>query len=285
MSRFNSKSSTELKILKIRQFDISRNTQRTTHVIDLIQRVDCNLHMTKQLSMSQIRVYDVVVTCAVFEIFERFSLEEFSREAHFRDPAQIYEIDDSTEKRIRSRLILHTAKIPIPTMNLNAAFYYAKQMRNKDRQSWHFAVLCARKWRLAWLSGLLKSTYLPAPHQAPQAGRRRGSSDYAGCSAASSNTCELYGSPQSLLLSVSALPLFAQWIVPSLTSTARYCQFTKKDPVATLKGISINVLYAFFDWLRRERKDRLGAASFELSSSGVEITKVVKKSFKRDKKR
>ena len=34
-----------------------------------------------------------------------------------------------------------------------------------------------------------------------------------------------------------------------------------KDPVATLKGISINVLYAFFDWLLRERKDRLGAAS------------------------
>ena len=82
MSRFNSKSSTELKILKIRQFDISRNTQRTTHVIDLIQRVDCNLHMTKQLSMSQIRVYDVVVTCTVFEIFERLSLKKFSRETH-----------------------------------------------------------------------------------------------------------------------------------------------------------------------------------------------------------
>ena len=95
MSRFNSKSSTELKILKIRQFDISRNTQRTTHVIDLIQRVDCNLHMTKQLSMSQIRVYDVVVTCTVFEIFERLSLREFSRETHFRNSTQIYEIDDN----------------------------------------------------------------------------------------------------------------------------------------------------------------------------------------------
>ena len=95
MFRVNSKSSTELKILKIRQFDISRNTQRTTHVIDLIQRVDCNLHMTKQLSMSQIRVFDVVVTCTVFKIFERLSLREFSRGAHFRDSAQIYEIDDT----------------------------------------------------------------------------------------------------------------------------------------------------------------------------------------------
>jgi len=27
-----------------------------------------------------------------------------------------------------------------------------------------------------------------------------------------------------------------------------------KNPVATLEGISINVLYAFFDWLLRERK-------------------------------
>ena len=42
---------------------------------------------------------------------------------------------------------------------------------------------------------------------------------------------------------------------------ARYCQFTKKNPVATLEGISINVLYAFFDWLLRERKGSLGAAS------------------------
>jgi len=31
--------------------------------------------------------------------------------------------------------------------------------------------------------------------------------------------------------------------------------------VATLEGISINVLYAFFDWLLRERKNSLGAAS------------------------
>ena len=42
---------------------------------------------------------------------------------------------------------------------------------------------------------------------------------------------------------------------------ARYCHFTKKDPVATLKSISINVLYAFFDWLLRERKNSLGASS------------------------
>ncbi|KAL8800746.1 MAG: hypothetical protein Q9182_004951 [Xanthomendoza sp. 2 TL-2023] len=41
----------------------------------------------------------------------------------------------------------------------------------------------------------------------------------------------------------------------------QYCQFTKKNPVATLNGISINVLYAFFDWLLRERKGSLGAAS------------------------
>ncbi|KAL9582090.1 MAG: hypothetical protein Q9212_003502 [Teloschistes hypoglaucus] len=41
----------------------------------------------------------------------------------------------------------------------------------------------------------------------------------------------------------------------------QYCQFTKKNPVATLEGISINVLYAFFDWLLRERKGSLGAAS------------------------
>ncbi|CAF9942110.1 MAG: hypothetical protein HETSPECPRED_005169 [Heterodermia speciosa] len=41
----------------------------------------------------------------------------------------------------------------------------------------------------------------------------------------------------------------------------QYCQFTEKDPVATLKNISINVLYAFFDWLLRERKNSLGATS------------------------
>ena len=29
----------------------------------------------------------------------------------------------------------------------------------------------------------------------------------------------------------------------------RYCEFTGKDPVVTLKGISINVLFVFFDWL------------------------------------
>ena len=31
--------------------------------------------------------------------------------------------------------------------------------------------------------------------------------------------------------------------------------------MATLQGISINILYAFFDWLLMERKDSLGAAS------------------------
>ena len=31
--------------------------------------------------------------------------------------------------------------------------------------------------------------------------------------------------------------------------------------MATLEGISINILYAFFDWLLRERKDSLGTAS------------------------
>lgn len=31
--------------------------------------------------------------------------------------------------------------------------------------------------------------------------------------------------------------------------------------MATLEGISINVLYAFFDWLLRERNGSLGAAS------------------------
>ena len=31
--------------------------------------------------------------------------------------------------------------------------------------------------------------------------------------------------------------------------------------MATLEGISINVLYAFFDWLLTERKDSIGAAS------------------------
>lgn len=31
--------------------------------------------------------------------------------------------------------------------------------------------------------------------------------------------------------------------------------------MATLEGILIKVLYTFFDWLLRERKDSLGAAS------------------------
>ncbi|KAL8637876.1 MAG: hypothetical protein Q9228_004900, partial [Teloschistes exilis] len=33
--------------------------------------------------------------------------------------------------------------------------------------------------------------------------------------------------------------------------------FTQKNPLATLRGISINILYAFFDWLLRERKNSL----------------------------
>ena len=37
------------------------------------------------------------MTCTVFEIFEMLSLEGFSGGAHFRDPAQIYEIDDITQ--------------------------------------------------------------------------------------------------------------------------------------------------------------------------------------------
>ena len=57
------------------------------------------------------------------------------------------------------------------------------------------------------------------------------------------------------------LSSISPWIKHYLIDTARYYQFTKKNPVATLEGISINVLYAFFDWLLRERKDSLGAAS------------------------
>lgn len=41
----------------------------------------------------------------------------------------------------------------------------------------------------------------------------------------------------------------------------QYCQFTEKDPLITLQKISINVLYAFFDWLLSVRKDRVGAVS------------------------
>ena len=41
----------------------------------------------------------------------------------------------------------------------------------------------------------------------------------------------------------------------------RYCVFTEKDPLITLKKNSINVLYVFFDWLFTVRKDTLGAAS------------------------
>ena len=41
----------------------------------------------------------------------------------------------------------------------------------------------------------------------------------------------------------------------------RYCEFTGKNPVMTLKEISINILYVFFDWLLSIRKDRLSAAS------------------------
>lgn len=41
----------------------------------------------------------------------------------------------------------------------------------------------------------------------------------------------------------------------------RYCALAEKDPVNTLKTISVNVLYVFFDWLIEKRKDTLGAAS------------------------
>ena len=47
----------------------------------------------------------------------------------------------------------------------------------------------------------------------------------------------------------------------NLTDVLRYCTFTEKDPIITLRGISINVLYVFFDWLLSVRKDTLGAAS------------------------
>ena len=46
-----------------------------------------------------------------------------------------------------------------------------------------------------------------------------------------------------------------------LIKIGRYYEFTGKEPVITLKGISIYVLFVFFDWLLSVRKDRLGAAS------------------------
>ena len=82
-------------------------------------------------------------------------------------------------------------------------------------------------------------------------------------------TQRVYGKGSEYMLSLvksfwyqsGPFPGSPQWIDRSLTDTARYCQFTKKNPVATLESMSINVLYAFFDWLLRERKDSLGAAS------------------------
>ena len=47
----------------------------------------------------------------------------------------------------------------------------------------------------------------------------------------------------------------------TLTDLCRYCVFTEKDPIVSQKGISINVLYVFFDWLLTNRKGTLGAAS------------------------
>ena len=40
----------------------------------------------------------------------------------------------------------------------------------------------------------------------------------------------------------------------------RYCTLTEKDPLITLKQISINVLYVFFDWLLSVRRDSVSAA-------------------------
>ncbi len=55
--------------------------------------------------------------------------------------------------------------------------------------------------------------------------------------------------------------MFTPWTDQNLIDTARYCQFTKKNPLVTFEAITINVLYAFFDWLLTERKDSIGAAS------------------------
>jgi len=49
--------------------------------------------------------------------------------------------------------------------------------------------------------------------------------------------------------------------VGDLMDIDRYCTFTEKDPLITIKEVSINVLYVFFDWLLLVRKDTLGAAS------------------------
>ena len=66
---------------------------------------------------------------------------------------------------------------------------------------------------------------------------------------------------QEVLVPVRTPPLFTQWTDRNLIDTVRYCEFTKKNPVVTLESISINVQYAFFNWLLRERKDSIGAAS------------------------
>lgn len=56
----------------------------------------------------------------------------------------------------------------------------------------------------------------------------------------------------------SLLPL-VDW--GDLIDIDRYCTFTEKDPLITIKEVSINVLYVFFDWLLLVRKDTLSAAS------------------------
>lgn len=58
-----------------------------------------------------------------------------------------------------------------------------------------------------------------------------------------------------------SLPSPANELFQKLIDAARYCQFTEKNPVATLEGISIKVLYTFFSWLLGERKGSIGAAS------------------------
>lgn len=55
--------------------------------------------------------------------------------------------------------------------------------------------------------------------------------------------------------------MFTQWIDQNLIDTARYCQFTEKDPVLTLKSFTINVIYTFFHWLLTIRKGSISAAS------------------------
>ena len=42
----------------------------------------------------------------------------------------------------------------------------------------------------------------------------------------------------------------------------KYCQFIEKDSVIIFKNISINVLYVFFDWLLKKRKNSLDVINF-----------------------